>query len=272
MKPRFADVVRKKLQELKMEQKDLAQALGVTEAYISRLLTGAALPPASDRSKVVQQMEQVLGFGEGTLEQYACAERTLHKMMRWQNELSDLEDDSLSDELRKSINIKSTGTAEPARQTFGSLLTADPPTRHAGLKKKTQLIKASKMPVERRSHPPLLTAGQIADGKYKKAVKIGAFTGVEKTGFIEPPYSLIVWDHSMVPRLEKGDRVVVSPLEKVQAGDLAVCITASEVLIRRVHFKEDMVLLEPYNRSFEMTMLHKKEVKALHKITEVILQ
>ena len=255
-----------------MEQKDLAKALGVTEAYISRLLTGTALPPASDRSKVVQQMEQVLGFGEGELEQYARAQRTLHKMMRWQNELSDLEEDHLPDEVFQSLTANIGGTKQPAEKEFGSLVRDDSPARYGRSKKRTRLIKASKMPVERRYHPPVLTTRQLAKGKYKKKVTIGAFTGVERTDFIEPDYSLIVWDHSMVPRLNKGDKVVARPMDKVKAGDLAVCITASEVLIRRVHFKGDTVLLEPYNRSFEMGILHKKEVEALHKIVEIVLK
>ena len=43
-------VIRQRLHELGLEQKDLAAAAEVTESYISQLLSGRKLPPAPDRT------------------------------------------------------------------------------------------------------------------------------------------------------------------------------------------------------------------------------
>jgi predicted transcriptional regulator len=43
-------VIRKRLENLGFEQKDLAAAADVTESYISQLLTRKKLPPAPDRT------------------------------------------------------------------------------------------------------------------------------------------------------------------------------------------------------------------------------
>jgi len=45
-------IVRQRLDELGLEQKDLAAAAKVTESYISQLLTRKKSPPASSRTDV----------------------------------------------------------------------------------------------------------------------------------------------------------------------------------------------------------------------------
>ncbi|PYT48586.1 MAG: XRE family transcriptional regulator, partial [Acidobacteria bacterium] len=43
-------VIKQRLEELGLEQKDLATAAEVTESYISQLMTRKKLPPAPDRT------------------------------------------------------------------------------------------------------------------------------------------------------------------------------------------------------------------------------
>ncbi len=40
-------VIRQRLEELDLDQRDLAQAAHVTESYVSQILTGKKAPPAS---------------------------------------------------------------------------------------------------------------------------------------------------------------------------------------------------------------------------------
>jgi transcriptional regulator with XRE-family HTH domain len=54
----ISSVIKSRLQELGLEQKALAAAAGVTESYISQLLTGKKLPPAPDRTDIYEKMGQ----------------------------------------------------------------------------------------------------------------------------------------------------------------------------------------------------------------------
>ena len=68
-------IVRQRLDELGLEQKDLAAAAKVTESYISQLLTRKKSPPSSGRTDVYQKMERFLKLGTGTLSQLADLQR-----------------------------------------------------------------------------------------------------------------------------------------------------------------------------------------------------
>jgi transcriptional regulator with XRE-family HTH domain len=64
-----------RLQELGLEQKDLAAATEVKESYISQLLTGKKLPPAPDRTDIYEKMSKFLKLSRGELATLARAER-----------------------------------------------------------------------------------------------------------------------------------------------------------------------------------------------------
>ena len=53
-------VIKQRLEELGLEQKDLAAAAEVTESYISQLLARKKLPPAPDRTDIYEKMAKVL--------------------------------------------------------------------------------------------------------------------------------------------------------------------------------------------------------------------
>ena len=68
-------VIRERLEQLGLEQKDLAAAAEVTESYISQLLTRKKLPPAPDRTDIYEKMGKVLKLSSGKLGKLAELQR-----------------------------------------------------------------------------------------------------------------------------------------------------------------------------------------------------
>jgi transcriptional regulator with XRE-family HTH domain len=64
-------VIRHRLNELGLEQRDLATAAKVTEGYISQLLTGKKAPPTPNRTDIYEKMEAFLKLPSGELSQLA---------------------------------------------------------------------------------------------------------------------------------------------------------------------------------------------------------
>ena len=60
-------LIRQRLEELGLEQKDLATAAGVTDSYVSQLLTRKKLPPAPDRTDIYDKMGKFLKLPTGKL-------------------------------------------------------------------------------------------------------------------------------------------------------------------------------------------------------------
>jgi transcriptional regulator with XRE-family HTH domain len=69
-------VIKSRLEELGLEQKDLAAAAEVTESYVSQLLTRKKLPPAPDRTDIYEKMGRFLKLSSGKLAKLAHAQRT----------------------------------------------------------------------------------------------------------------------------------------------------------------------------------------------------
>jgi transcriptional regulator with XRE-family HTH domain len=68
-------VIRHKLNELGLEQRDLATAAQVTESYISQLLNGKKAPPAAHRTDMYGKMEAFLKLPSGELSKLANLQR-----------------------------------------------------------------------------------------------------------------------------------------------------------------------------------------------------
>jgi transcriptional regulator with XRE-family HTH domain len=68
-------VIKKRLQELGLEQKALAAAAEVTNSYISQLMNRKKLPPAPDRTDIYEKMDRFLKMPEGELAKLAHAQR-----------------------------------------------------------------------------------------------------------------------------------------------------------------------------------------------------
>ena len=71
-----AFVIRERLAELGLEQRDLARAAQVTESYVSQLLTGKKPPPAPNRTDIYDRMDRFLKLRPGELARVAELART----------------------------------------------------------------------------------------------------------------------------------------------------------------------------------------------------
>jgi transcriptional regulator with XRE-family HTH domain len=69
-------VIRERLAELGLGQKDLAAAADVTESYISQLLTRKKSPPAPGRTDIYEKIEKFLKLPHGTLSELVEIQRT----------------------------------------------------------------------------------------------------------------------------------------------------------------------------------------------------
>src|SRR5213595_728521 len=82
---RFVDVafvIRERLEELGLEQRDLARAAQVTESYVSQLLTRKKAPPAPERTDIYDRMDRFLKLPHGELARVAEAHLKDERMRR----------------------------------------------------------------------------------------------------------------------------------------------------------------------------------------------
>jgi transcriptional regulator with XRE-family HTH domain len=115
-------VIRHRLQELGLEQRDLARAARVTESYISQLLTRRKAPPAPNRTDIYERMDKFLRLPSGELAKLA----ELQRKEQLKRELGE-EPTALLGEVRELILRKCAPAAEAEiraifeRQPLGEL-------------------------------------------------------------------------------------------------------------------------------------------------------
>ena len=68
-------LIRHRLKELGLEQKDLAAAAEVTESYISQLLARKKAPPAPGRTDIYEKIGKTLKLPSGELSKLADLQR-----------------------------------------------------------------------------------------------------------------------------------------------------------------------------------------------------
>src|ERR1700678_142997 len=68
-------VIKHRLEELGLEQKDLASPAGVTDSYISQLLTRKKSPPAPDRTDIHEKMGRFVKLPTSKLSELAEHQR-----------------------------------------------------------------------------------------------------------------------------------------------------------------------------------------------------
>ena len=68
-------VIRQRLEEFGLDQRELAQAAEVTESYISQLLTRRKAPPAPHRTDIYEKMDKLLKLPTGELARLAGVQR-----------------------------------------------------------------------------------------------------------------------------------------------------------------------------------------------------
>lgn len=68
-------LIKQRLDDLGLGQRDLARAAEVTESYVSQLLTRRRLPPAPNRTDIYEKMDRALKLPEGELAKLAAHQR-----------------------------------------------------------------------------------------------------------------------------------------------------------------------------------------------------
>jgi transcriptional regulator with XRE-family HTH domain len=68
-------IIRQRLEEFGLEQRELARAAQVTESYISQLLTRRKAPPAPNRTDIYDKMDRFLKLPRGELARLADVQR-----------------------------------------------------------------------------------------------------------------------------------------------------------------------------------------------------
>jgi len=68
-------VIKQRLDQLGLDQRELALAAHVTESYISQLLTRKKAPPAPNRTDIYEKMDKLLKLPNGELARLADCQR-----------------------------------------------------------------------------------------------------------------------------------------------------------------------------------------------------
>ena len=115
-------VIRRRLEEFGLEQRDLAQAAQVTESYISQLLTGRRAPPAPNRTDIYDKMDKFLNLPSGQLARLADHQRKAHLKKELGEEPAPLFREVRELVLRKcNPDTERQGRAVFEKQPFGEL-------------------------------------------------------------------------------------------------------------------------------------------------------
>ena len=78
-------VIRQRLEQLELDQRDLAAAAQVTESYISQLLTCKKPPPAPERTDIYEKMAEILKLPQAELVKLA----DLQRKEEWKKRIGD---------------------------------------------------------------------------------------------------------------------------------------------------------------------------------------
>ena len=79
-------VIRQRLEEFGLDQRELAEAAEVTESYISQLLTRRKAPPAPNRTDIYEKMDKLLKLPTGELARLANVQRKEELKRGWAEE------------------------------------------------------------------------------------------------------------------------------------------------------------------------------------------
>ncbi|KAF0218832.1 MAG: hypothetical protein FD174_2615 [Geobacteraceae bacterium] len=83
----------------------------------------------------------------------------------------------------------------------------------------------------------------------------------------ENAYAVKVVGDSMSPRYEEGEIVVASPQKEVHTGDYVVAkLSTGEVMIKKIKFREGLVILSSVNPSVEAWICKPREIVFYHKV------
>jgi transcriptional regulator with XRE-family HTH domain len=114
-------VIRQRLDELELDQRDLARAASVTESYVSQILTRRKAPPAPERTDIYDRMDRFLKLPQGELARVAEAHLKEERIRRL-GEVAPLFPELRAMLLRKCVPARREAVrAIIERQSFGEL-------------------------------------------------------------------------------------------------------------------------------------------------------
>jgi repressor LexA len=130
---------------------------------------------------------------------------------------------------------------------------------HPGLRRRTQLVDL-----------PLISA--VPAGKVATMFHPDYADTYVTVDDIKDPgaFALKVKGHSMAPRIEDGDIVIVSPHAEARNGDVCVVRVDGEDTLKRVKFEGSYIHLIPFNPDFEPVTVKKKDVNFIWKVVKLI--
>ena len=118
----LAFLVRRRLKELNIDQRDLAMAAQVTESYISQLLSSKKAPPDPNRTDIYSKIESFLSLEQGELARLARLQRKEELKRRVVEPASPLFKEFRQLTLRKCTRSKSAQIQTVfEKETFGEL-------------------------------------------------------------------------------------------------------------------------------------------------------
>jgi repressor LexA len=85
-------------------------------------------------------------------------------------------------------------------------------------------------------------------------------------------FALTVKGHSMSPRIEDGDVVIVSPRQESRSGDICVIRVNGEDTLKKVKFEGNYVHMIPLNPEFEPVTVKKRDVNFVWKVVRLMKQ
>jgi SOS-response transcriptional repressor LexA/DNA-binding transcriptional regulator YdaS (Cro superfamily) len=283
----FRQAVRKRLKKLGMGQNVLAETLGVTPSHVSQVLSGKTAPPLPGRSPFIEKLESALQCDKGELLSLAVGERYRRDMSKaygkYEGHLQPRNVHFLSLPSREEKQpMRESNERERCAAQAETGLSGEMPGAifEEGNSGHGAAPKGYAVPYSNERGPcdiPLLSRKQVLRKVFSRRRAIRR----EVTNFltswadrtVEGLYALTVWDDSMAPKFERGDRIIVDPKAPSKRSDVVVCCTKNkDVLIGRMITRDEVIVLESLNPSFQAVTLRSKEVKFSHKVVEVIFK
>jgi len=97
----------------------------------------------------------------------------------------------------------------------------------------------------------------------------GGFRYIKRPYDVTDPaaYAVEVRGDSMVPRYEPGETVIASPEKEVRSGDYVIVrMVSGEVAIKRIKFRDEIVILSSVNPAVEAWVCNPEEIVSYHKV------
>ncbi len=244
----YSDVLSEMITESKFSIKELAnlckkQGLNITPSYISQLKSGKVNPPSDEVSRAICR---ICGVHEEKLVIEAFLDKAPKDIIDY---IESTRFAMLSTAFTILENTFPEDILEVFKQTLSNLQLAD---FILEINSNEQLTKTS---VENRG-----LKSEFHFGEDNLNITLKSPTGIP------------IKDNSMYPLIPEGSLITIELKENYNDGDILCFNKIGEevILIRKCFFKDDLLILIPFNIGFKSLTLPKSEVVILGKVKTVI--